>query len=132
VKLHLLAFGKLKTPGLQDSSEYYRKLLRGFVPTEETELKPLAVPDKSPATRKQIQEKEALLLEDKLKHTLSPPSRRRRKSAYDLRMVRVDSNLGVEQHTGDRALPRQQLGLFRFNASQGKGDPELRPPNSSA
>ncbi len=72
MQLHLLAFGKLKTPGLEASSEYYRKLLRGFVKLDETELKPLSVPDKSPATRTQIQDKEATLLQDKLKTQLSP------------------------------------------------------------
>lgn len=72
MKLHLLAFGKLKTPGLAESAEYYRSLLSGFVIYGETELKPLSVPDKSPATRAQIQEKEALLLGDKLKGHLSP------------------------------------------------------------
>lgn len=72
MKLHLIAFGKIRTPGLPESSEYYRKLLRGFVSVEETELKPVPVPDKSPATRIQIQEKEALLLQEKLKTHLSP------------------------------------------------------------
>ena len=72
MKLHLLAFGKLKTPGLQESSTYYSKLLSGFVPLEETELKPLSVPDKGPATRKLVQEKEAVLLQEKLKNQLSP------------------------------------------------------------
>jgi 23S rRNA (pseudouridine1915-N3)-methyltransferase len=72
VKLHLFAFGKLKTPGLSESSEYYRKLLGGFVGFSESELKPLPVPDKSPATRSQIQDKEALLLQEKLKSLLTP------------------------------------------------------------
>jgi 23S rRNA (pseudouridine1915-N3)-methyltransferase len=72
VRVHLLAFGKLKTPGLAESAEYYRKLLGGFVTYDETELKPLPVPDKSPATRAQIQEKEAAIIGDKLKTQLSP------------------------------------------------------------
>lgn len=67
-----MAFGKLKTPGLAESADYYRKLLGGFVTYGETELKPLSVPDKSPATRNQIQEKEAVLLGEKLKTQLSP------------------------------------------------------------
>lgn len=72
MRLHLLAFGKLKTPGLAESAEYYRKLLGGFVTYDETELKPLSVPDKSPASRQLIQDKEALLIADKLKTQLSP------------------------------------------------------------
>lgn len=72
MKVHLLAFGKLKTPGLADSADYYRRLLGGYVSYAETELKPLSVPDKSPATRAQIQEKEAVLLGEKLKNSLSP------------------------------------------------------------
>lgn len=71
MKIYLIAFGKLKTPGLKESAEYYRKLLRGWAQSEEIELKPLAVPDKSPATRAQIQDKEATLLEEKLDALLS-------------------------------------------------------------
>jgi 23S rRNA (pseudouridine1915-N3)-methyltransferase len=72
LKLHLIAFGKLKTPGLAESAEYYRKLLGGFVTYTETELKPLSVPDKSAASRALIQDKEAGLLDEKLKSLLSP------------------------------------------------------------
>ena len=72
MKLHLLAFGKLKTPGLAESAEYYRKLLGGFVSYDELELKPLSVPDKSPATRAQIQAKEAAMLDEKLRTLLTP------------------------------------------------------------
>jgi 23S rRNA (pseudouridine1915-N3)-methyltransferase len=71
VKLTLLAFGKLKTPGLQESADYYRKLIRTWVPIQEIELKPLPVPDKNPATRAKIQSKEAELLSDKLSGLLS-------------------------------------------------------------
>lgn len=72
MKLHLLAFGKLKTPGLAESAEYYRKLLGGFVTVNEIELKPLSVPDKSPATRALVQDKEAALLDERLRGILSP------------------------------------------------------------
>ena len=71
MKLHLITFGKLKTPGLQQSAEYYRKLIRTWVSAEETEIKPLPVPDKAPATRALIQEKEAVILEEKLEALLS-------------------------------------------------------------
>jgi 23S rRNA (pseudouridine1915-N3)-methyltransferase len=71
MKLALMAFGKLKTPGLQDSAEYYRKLLRSWIPVQEIEMKPLQVPDKAPATRARIQEKEADTLNEKLEGFLT-------------------------------------------------------------
>ncbi|MGK5082350.1 23S rRNA (pseudouridine(1915)-N(3))-methyltransferase RlmH [Bdellovibrionota bacterium FG-1] len=71
MKLFLVAFGKLKTPGLPEAADYYRKLIRTWVNYEEIELKPLSVPDKSAATRKLIQEKEASILEQKLETLLS-------------------------------------------------------------
>ncbi len=71
MRLHLVTFGKLKTPGLREATEYYAKLLSGFMPLVETELKPLSVPDKSSVTRRQIQEKESSLLLEKLDQLLS-------------------------------------------------------------
>jgi 23S rRNA (pseudouridine1915-N3)-methyltransferase len=66
MKVHLLAFGKLKTPGLRESADYYLKILRPWVSVEETELKAIAVPDKGPATRKRIQSEEGEVLLDLL------------------------------------------------------------------
>ena len=71
MRLHLVAFGKMRTPGLGDACAYYLRNLQPWVSTEEHELKPIAVPDKSPATRSQIQEKEALILNEKLGQLLS-------------------------------------------------------------
>ncbi len=71
MKLHLLAFGKLKTAGLEETAAYYRKLLGTWVFCTESELKPIAVPDKSPATRERIQQKEAQILDEKLSVLLS-------------------------------------------------------------
>jgi 23S rRNA (pseudouridine1915-N3)-methyltransferase len=71
MRLALVAFGKLKTPGLRESADYYRKLLRTWTELEEIELKPLSVPDKSEATRRKIQEKEGELLLAKLEQTRS-------------------------------------------------------------
>ncbi|MCM2322075.1 MAG: 23S rRNA (pseudouridine(1915)-N(3))-methyltransferase RlmH [Oligoflexia bacterium] len=62
MRLVLVTFGKLKTPGLREAADHYLKLLAPWVSLEETELKPLAVPDKSPATRKLIQQREGELL----------------------------------------------------------------------
>jgi 23S rRNA (pseudouridine1915-N3)-methyltransferase len=71
VKITLVAFGKLKAPGIRETVDYYVRNTRAFTPIEEIELKPLPVPDKSFSTRALIQEKEAALLEDRLKNILS-------------------------------------------------------------
>ena len=71
MKLSLIAFGKLKSPGLEAAADYYRKLIRTWVPIQEIELKPMMVPDKSPATRAKIQQKEAIILEEKLESLLT-------------------------------------------------------------
>ncbi|MGK5085951.1 23S rRNA (pseudouridine(1915)-N(3))-methyltransferase RlmH [Bdellovibrionota bacterium FG-2] len=75
MRVQLLAFGKLKTPGLSESAGYYLKLLRSFVATDATELKPLPVPEKSTTLRRQIQEKEGALLNSKFENLLSPRDR---------------------------------------------------------
>jgi 23S rRNA (pseudouridine1915-N3)-methyltransferase len=62
MRLHLLNFGKLKTPGLRETADYYLRNARPWVEIEETELKPVPVPDKSPATRVKIQTEEAELV----------------------------------------------------------------------
>src|SRR5688572_24890463 len=71
MKLHVVAFGKLKTPGLRDAADYYQKILKPWVPIQETELKPQPVPDKSPATRAKIQQLENKLLQERLGGLLS-------------------------------------------------------------
>lgn len=70
MKLYLVAFGKLKTPGLQESAAYYEKLIRPWVALEQIELKALPVPEKSPAARLKIQEKEAEILSARLEPLL--------------------------------------------------------------
>lgn len=75
LQVSIVAFGKLRTPGLRDACDYYQKLLRGWCGVRELELKPCEVPDKSPATRKKIQDKEAQLLHEKLLSSLSPRAR---------------------------------------------------------
>jgi 23S rRNA (pseudouridine1915-N3)-methyltransferase len=72
VKIHLIAFGKLKTPGIRETVDYYVRNANGFCPVEEVELKSLPVADKSPATRKLVQEREAEILAEKLDKILSP------------------------------------------------------------
>lgn len=72
MRLSIVCFGKLKTPGLRQAADYYLQLANGWLTVREIELKPISVPDKSPATRKQIQEKEGQILLEKLSGELSP------------------------------------------------------------
>ena len=60
MKLKIAAFGRLRFPGYRDAADEYLKRLRPWVgQLEETELKPIEVPDKSAATRARIQKEEA-------------------------------------------------------------------------
>jgi 23S rRNA (pseudouridine1915-N3)-methyltransferase len=67
VRILLFSFGKLKTPGLRDAADYYKKLIRPWAPIEEFELKPVQVPDKSASTRERIQKQEAELLLERVR-----------------------------------------------------------------
>jgi 23S rRNA (pseudouridine1915-N3)-methyltransferase len=60
LRLRILAFGKLKTPGLADACAYYHRLLSAWVKCEVVELKALPVPDKG--QRREIQARESALL----------------------------------------------------------------------
>jgi 23S rRNA (pseudouridine1915-N3)-methyltransferase len=71
LKLYLVSFGKLKTPGLREAADYYLKLIQPRVAFEEVELKPLHVGDKSAANRKQIQTEEGEILSQKLAKLLT-------------------------------------------------------------
>jgi len=64
---YLFVWGKLKTPGLRQAADYYQKLIRPWAQLQEIELKPVPIPEKSPALRLQIQEKEGLLLLERIK-----------------------------------------------------------------
>lgn len=75
MKIHLLVFGKLKAPGTRETTDYYLRNLGAWAQVQEHELKPIAVPDKSPATRKKIQEQEDSILREKLAKALSPRGR---------------------------------------------------------
>ena len=67
MQLALIAFGKLKTPGLEQAAEHYLKNLRPWCRTEVIELKAAPIPDKSPATRLKIQKIEADLFLNEVK-----------------------------------------------------------------
>ncbi len=70
MKLSVFAFGKLKTPGLRESADYYGKLIGSFASFQEIELKPQVVPEKGRATRLKIQQQEGKALLEKLEPTL--------------------------------------------------------------
>ncbi len=63
-----MTFGKLKTPGLREAADYYKKITSTWTSIQEIELKPLSVPNKSAATRTRIQEKEGEILLERLDH----------------------------------------------------------------
>lgn len=64
MRLIVAAFGKLKTPGLRETADYYKKLIRPWIPVDEIELKPEIVSKskKDAANRLRIQAKEGELL----------------------------------------------------------------------
>ena len=62
MRVEVAAFGKLRSPGLRDAADHYLKLTSKFIEIHERELKPLAVSDKSDATRTLVQDKEATIL----------------------------------------------------------------------
>lgn len=72
MKITILAFGKLKAPGLREAVDYYVRNCGAWSNVEEIEIKALTVPDKSQTTRSKIQTKEAELLTEKLSKILSP------------------------------------------------------------
>jgi len=62
MKITILAFGKLKTPGLREAADYYLKLIQPWIEVRELELKPIELKDKSPENRKIVQSKESQIL----------------------------------------------------------------------
>ena len=72
MKLTVLAFGKLKTPGLREAADHYLKHLRGIgAPVEELELRSSRVDVETEAARRVIQQKESATLEEKIAQRLS-------------------------------------------------------------
>ncbi|OFZ72625.1 MAG: hypothetical protein A3K03_04290 [Bdellovibrionales bacterium RIFOXYD1_FULL_44_7] len=75
MKIYIVAFGKLKTPGLRETADYYKKISRGWIESVEVELKPFPVSDKTPSTRLTIQKKESELLNKTIEKYLTPRGR---------------------------------------------------------
>jgi 23S rRNA (pseudouridine1915-N3)-methyltransferase len=67
MNLYVIAFGKLKTPGLREAADHYKKMIRKWVQLEEIELKPIPVPEKSKEIRTQNQLKEGQILIESVK-----------------------------------------------------------------
>lgn len=72
MKVYIVAFGKLKTPGIREAVDYYIRNTRSFCQVEEVELKPAHAPDKSAATKTIVRKKEAEILLQKLETILFP------------------------------------------------------------
>lgn len=72
MQVHVVAYGKLKNPGMRDSANYYKKLIRPWVELSETEFKPVQVPDKSAATRSRIQSQETEQMRGWLQKNITP------------------------------------------------------------
>jgi len=68
MKITLIAFGKLKTPGLREAFDTYSKMIMpAWAEFQEVELKPVEVRDKSEATKLKVKTEEASILLEKLK-----------------------------------------------------------------
>ena len=72
MRIYLLAFGKLKSPGFRLACDHFLKMTSGWVKIEEIEMKPIAVPEKNQALLKQIQKQENALLTSELSKHLGP------------------------------------------------------------
>lgn len=66
MKIHLIAFGKLKAPGLRDATDYYLRNLKPWAAVRELELRQHEISDRTPALRAQAQRKEAEKLDEQL------------------------------------------------------------------
>lgn len=65
MKLHFIAFGRLKAPGARDLADHYLKMLSGFAQASELELKAQPLPPReklAPSVRGAAQEAEAKAL----------------------------------------------------------------------
>ncbi len=75
MRIGVFAFGKLRTAGLREAADHYRGLLRPWAGSEEFELRPETVPDKSASTRERVRDAEAELLRERLAGWLGPRGR---------------------------------------------------------
>ncbi|MBI4369036.1 MAG: 23S rRNA (pseudouridine(1915)-N(3))-methyltransferase RlmH [Elusimicrobia bacterium] len=66
MKIKIFAFGKLKSPGVRQSADYYLRLSRSWCQIEEHELPALKIPAKTPALRLKIQRDEFKIITERL------------------------------------------------------------------
>jgi 23S rRNA (pseudouridine1915-N3)-methyltransferase len=121
MKITILAFGKLKAPGLREAVDYYVRNSGAWASVNEVELKSLTVPDKSVTTRQKIQTKEAEILRERLSKILSP------RGAYVLLDEKGKASTTLEwarflKESEDASIPEI---AFCIGSSLGF-DPELR------
>ncbi|MBY0470230.1 23S rRNA (pseudouridine(1915)-N(3))-methyltransferase RlmH [bacterium] len=132
MKIQVIAFGKLKSPGLRDAAEHFKKMIQPWISFEETELKALVVPEKSPALRAKIQEKEAeILLENlgpKAKFYILDEKGKSFSSQHWAEMLQINQDQGV----GDLAFCiGSSLGFSDAIRQKAKGTLSLGPQTFS-
>lgn len=67
MKIQIIAFGRLKTPGLAEARDYYQRNISRWSEVSELELKARPVPDASEQSRLRVQEQEALDIMEKIR-----------------------------------------------------------------
>ena len=72
MNLRVLAFGRMKTPGLSDTRDYYLRNISRWVSIEESEMKARAVNDSSVPERNRVQQLEAEDLQKKVQLANNP------------------------------------------------------------
>jgi len=65
-KIQIIAFGKLRAPGVREATDYYLRNLRPWAQAQELELKQHELSDRKPASRLLAQQKESEKLEEAL------------------------------------------------------------------
>lgn len=70
LKIQITAFGKLKVPGIRETTDYYLKQIHTWCQVAEVELRPIQVREKSEAIRRKNQEEEAQILIQSMEDSL--------------------------------------------------------------
>lgn len=76
IRIHLVAFGRLRTPGLREACDYWLRNARPWARIEEVELKAASLDDKSEGARARAQREEDLRLGEWAERTLPGPADR--------------------------------------------------------
>jgi 23S rRNA (pseudouridine1915-N3)-methyltransferase len=109
-KITLICYGKLKTPGFEESIGEFTKRLSRYTDFQVVELKPLPIPEKSESLRDQISEKEgAQVLE-----LLASPSFKQRAGHHP--------EIWCMDETGKALKTTEWATKFETLASQGRNE----------